>query len=82
LRPVLRWDPYLDALSYSAIVFSQKNNQAVFNRSNRGDSVTGTSVQVDVDLPPGVYQWRVNAFTAAGQMIGCSFGPRRFTVRP
>jgi hypothetical protein len=80
-RPILRWDPYLDALSYSAIVFSQKNNQVVFNRSNRGDRVTGTSVQLDVDLPPGAYQWRVNAFTAAGQMIGCSFGPRGFTVR-
>jgi ankyrin repeat protein len=82
LRPVLRWDPYLDALSYSAVVFSQKNNQVVFNRSNRGERVTVTSLQVDVDLPPGVYQWRVNAFTVAGQMIGCSFGPRGFTVRP
>ena len=54
----------------------------VFSRTDRGERVTGTSVQVDVDIPPGPYRWRVNAFTAAGQMLGCSFGPRAFTVRP
>ena len=80
-RPVLRWDPFPDAVSYSVIVFSQ-NSQIVFSRADRGERVTGTSAQVDVDIPPGPYQWRVNAFTAAGQMIGCSFGPRAFTVRP
>ncbi len=80
-RPVLRWDPFPDAVSYSVIVFSP-NSQIVFSRADRGERVTGTSVQVDVDIPPGPYQWRVNAFTAAGQMIGCSFGPRAFTVRP
>jgi len=74
-RPVLRWDPYPDAVRYLAVVMSA-NTQPVFTRP-----LTETSVQVDVALVPGRYQWRVNAFNAAGQMIGCSYAPRRFTVR-
>jgi len=58
VRPVLRWDPYPDALSYSAIVFSQKNNQVVFNRSNR--KVKGKRITTFI-----------KAFTAACTKAGC-----------
>jgi len=79
-RPVLRWDPYPDAVRYVAIVMSS-DAQPVFTRGTQGPTLTETSVQVDVALAAGAYQWRVNAFNAAGQMIGCSYAPRRFTVR-
>jgi hypothetical protein len=77
-RPVLRWDTYPDAARYVANVFTQ-NNQIVFDRATQADV---TSVQLDVDLPPGSYQWRVNVFNAAGQVIGCSFAPHGFIVHP
>jgi ankyrin repeat protein len=77
-RPVLRWEafPYPDATRYVANVFAP--NQIVFDRSM---PATVTSVQLDVDLPPGRYTSRIDVFNAAGQMIGCSF-VRVFTVRP
>jgi ankyrin repeat protein len=76
-RPVLRWDPYPDAVRYVVSV-SPPTNQTVFTRAVQG---SGMSAQVDVDLTPGAYQWRISAFNVAGQLIGCSFGPRGFTVR-
>jgi ankyrin repeat protein len=79
-RPVLRWDPYPDAVGYNVQVIAA-NNQLVFARGNKGPRVTATTVEVDVDLPPGTYNWSVRAENAAGQVIGCSFLPRRFTVR-
>jgi hypothetical protein len=79
-RPVLRWDPYPDAVRYLAQVMSS-DNQIAFIRGGQGPPLTEATVQVDVPLAPGVYQWRVNAFNAAGQVIGCSYAPRRFTVR-
>ena len=79
-RPMLRWDPFPDAARYLVIVVSQV--KAVFSRGGQAGGLTDTSVQVDVDLPPGVYQWRVYAYTAGGQNIGCSFEPRAFIVRP
>jgi hypothetical protein len=79
-RPVLRWDPYPDAGRYLVVVLLQ--GRSVFSRGGPQGNQTTTSIQPDVDLPPGAYQWRVYAYNAAGQMIGCSFGPRGFTVRP
>ena len=77
-RPVLRWDAYPDAARYVANVLSQ-SNQIVFDRATPANV---TSVQLDVDLPPGRYQWRINVFNAAGRTIGCSFAPRAFIVHP
>lgn len=78
-RPVLRWDTFPDATRYFVVVLLQ--GKSVFTRGGR-EPQTATSVQPDVDLPPGAYQWRVTAHNAAGQMIGCSFEPRGFVVRP
>jgi ankyrin repeat protein len=75
-RPVLRWDAYPDATRYVAHVFSQGKTVL-----DRGTPANVTSVQLDVDLPPGQYQWRIDVFNAAGQMIGCSF-VHVFIVRP
>jgi len=79
-RPLLRWDPYPDAVRYLVVVLSQ--GRSVFSRGGPQGNLATTSIQPDVDLPAGAYQWRVYAYNAAGQMIGCSFGPRGFTVRP
>jgi ankyrin repeat protein len=79
-RPVLRWDPYPDAVRYFAVVLSQ--NKSVFSRGGPQGDLAGTSVQVDVDLPPGAYQWRLFAYNSAGQMIGCASQLRVFTIRP
>jgi hypothetical protein len=79
-RPVLRWDPYPDAVRYFAVVLSQ--NRSVFSRGGPQGDLAGTSVQVDVDLPPGAYQWRLFAYNSAGQMIGCASQLREFTIRP
>jgi hypothetical protein len=75
-RPVLRWDAYPDATRYVAHVFSQGKTVL-----DRGTPANVTSVQLDVDLPPGRYQWRIDVFNAADQMIGCSF-VHVFIVRP
>lgn len=79
-RPILRWNPYPDAVRYVATVISP-TGQVVYTRGAQDQPLTETSVQVDVALAPGGYQWRVSAFNAAGQMIGCSYGPWGFTVR-
>ena len=79
-RPVLRWDTFPDATRYFVVVLLQ--GKSVLTRGGGREPQTATSVQTDVDLPPGVYQWRVTAYNAAGQMIGCSFEPRGFVVRP
>jgi len=79
-RPVLRWEPYPDAVRYVAVVMSA-DNRPVFSRGYQGQLLKETSVEVDVALASGTYQWRVSAFNAAGQEIGCSYGPRRFMVR-
>jgi hypothetical protein len=77
-RPVLRWDPYPDAARYDVVVLTE-HSQIAFERATAADV---TSVQLDVDLPPGLYQWRVNVFNAAGPSIGCSFAPYGFIVHP
>jgi ankyrin repeat protein len=80
-RPTLRWDPYPDAARYVVTVLSSKMEPVFTRGSAQGAPLTETSVQVDIALAPAEYQWRVDAFNAAGQMIGCSYLPRRFTVR-
>ena len=77
-RPVLRWDPYPDAARYDVVVLTE-HSQIAFERATAADV---TSLQLDVDLPPGMYQWRVNVFNAAGPSIGCSFAPYGFIVHP
>ena len=79
-RPVLRWDPYPGAVRYYVVGLSQ--GKSVFSRGGPQGDLTATSFQLDVDLPPGTYQWRLFAYNAAGQMIGCASAPRAFTVRP
>ena len=79
-RPMLRWNPFPDATRYFVVALLQ--GKTVFSRGGGPPPQTETSVQMDIDLPPGVYQWRVMAYNATGQMIGCSFEPRAFTVRP
>ncbi len=78
-RPVLRWDPYPGAARYYVGVVSRGNR--AFSQGGPAGNLTATSVQVDVDLPAGAYQWRVHAYTAGGQVIACST-PLTFTVRP
>lgn len=78
-RPVLRWDPFPDAVHYFVVILLQ--GKTVFSRGGPGGNLTTTSIQPDVDLQPGAYQWRLFAYNAARQMIGCNFGPREFSVR-
>ncbi len=80
-RPVLRWDPYPDAVRYFVGVSSQSTPTA-FSRGGPRADLMATSVQVNVDLPAGSYQWRVYAYNASGQIIGCSYGPRAFIIPP
>ena len=79
-RPVLRWDPYPSAVDYAARVIRDGDNNFIFSRGDIDDRFEETSVQVDVDLSPGEYRWRVDAFNVEGHIIGCSYYPRTFTV--
>jgi len=79
-RPVLRWEPYPDAVRYYVVVLLE--GTSVYTRGGPQGTLTATSFQVDSDLAPGSYQWRLFAYNAAGQMIGCAIAPRSFTVRP
>ena len=82
-RPVLQWKPYPNAASYATRVLLNGQNRFIFSRGDTSaPRLSETSVQVDVDLSAGAYTWRVDAFNAAGHIIGCSFYPRTFTVRP
>jgi len=79
-RPVLRWDVFPGAAHYHVVVLSQ--GTSVFASGGAGrNGLTTPTAQVDIDLPPGVYQWRAHAYDSAGEMIGCSFEPRQFSVR-
>ena len=77
-RPILRWNPYTDAVDYAVRVLPRGQNVFRFSRGDRDPHPTVTSVQVDVDLGSGEYTWRVDAFNAAGHMIGCGY--RTFKV--
>ena len=72
--------PPADAVRYVVVVLSQ--GKSVHARGGPQEALTATRVQVDPDLPPGAYQWRVFAYNAASQMIGCAVAPRTFIVRP
>jgi hypothetical protein len=77
-RPVLRWDAYPDAKGYIVHLFDRTSWTVLGWRLGDG----ATSVQVDSDLPPGSYQWRVDAVAAGGDVIACSAAPRGFIVHP
>ena len=83
LQPILKWDPYPDAVSYSVQVWRMSQDRryvGMFRRGDRGDTrLRDTNVQVDVDLSPGEYFWRVDAVNAAEHVIGCNY-PIKFTV--
>ena len=77
-RPVLRWDAHPDAKGYIVHLFDRTSWTALGWRLGDG----ATSVQVDSDLPPGSYQWRVDAVAPGGDVIACSAAPRGFIVHP
>jgi TonB family protein len=71
-RPALRWESYPDAIDYSVRVIRVGQPNYTFSRGDSDPHTRATDVQVDVDLPPGEYRWRVDAFNTAGHIIGCS----------
>ena len=77
-RPTLRWDAYPDARRYVVDVFDRTSSIAM----QWTVDAAVTSVQIDADLPPGSYEWRVNAVNATGRALGCSVAPRGFLVEP
>ena len=77
-RPTLRWDAYPAARRYVVDVFDRTSSVA--REWTVGADVT--SIQIDADLPPGSYEWRVQAVNATGRPIGCSVAPRGFLVAP
>jgi hypothetical protein len=77
-RPTLRWNAYPDARRYVVDVFDRTSSIA---REWIVDASV-TSVQIDADLPPGSYEWRVNAVNATARAIGCSVARRAFLVEP
>jgi hypothetical protein len=77
-RPTLRWDAYPGARRYVVDVFDRTSSIAM----EWTVDAAVTSVQIDADLPPGSYEWRVNAVNATGRAIGCSVAPRGFLVEP
>jgi hypothetical protein len=79
-RPVLKWNPYPDATTYAVRVIRRGANSAAFSRGDTDPHISATSANVDLDLAPGVYNWRVDAFNANGHIIGCSYFARSFTV--
>jgi hypothetical protein len=80
-RPTLAWPSYPTAVDYAVRVLRDGERSFIFSRGDRDAHVTATSVAVDIDLPNGSYNWRVDAFNRAGHIIGCSFYPRPFLVR-
>jgi serine/threonine protein kinase len=79
-RPILQWGAYPDAVDYAVRVIRVGESNFVFQRGDYDARIKGTSVQVDIDLSPGEYNWRVDAFNAAGHIIGCSYFPNNFKV--
>jgi hypothetical protein len=79
-RPLLRWNAYPDAVDYAVRVIRQGDRTFLFSRGDRDARLTTTSVQMDVDLMPGEYNWRVDAFNRFGHIIGCTRYPRPFVI--
>ena len=84
-RPALKWNAFPDAVTYAVAVWHMPERQyvAVFSRGqqNRTERIEGTGVQIDADLSPGEYFWRLEAFNRSGHVIGCT-ASTRFTVTP
>ena len=72
----LKWKPFPEAAGYSVQVWRPAPNYIGVFRQPRVD---GTSIQVDVYMPPGEYLWRVDAINRAGHTIGCNY-PIRFRI--
>jgi len=79
-RPLLRWTVYPGAIDYAVRVIPVGQNMSAFSRGDRDARLPATTAQVDVDLPPGQYNWRVDAFNGQGHIIGCTQYPRSFVV--
>jgi hypothetical protein len=79
-RPVLSWTPYPDAVDYAVRVIRTGQSTFVFSRGDQEARLKTTTAQVDVDLLPGEYTWRVDAFNQQGHIIGCSYYPRTFVI--
>src|SRR5262249_56101867 len=71
---------YPGASDYAVRVLRTGQNTSVFSRGDRDARLTTTTAQVDVDLAPGQYTWRVDAFNQQGHIIGCSYYPRTFVI--
>jgi thiol-disulfide isomerase/thioredoxin/Tfp pilus assembly protein PilF len=79
-RPVLKWDRYPEAVGYSVQVWRVAPNYVgVFRRGDREPRLDANSVQVDVDMSPGEYFWRVDAYNRGGHIIGCNY-PVKFRI--
>lgn len=73
-RPILQWGTYPDAVGYAVRVIRVGESRFLFSGGESPDNrILGNSVQVDVDMSPGEYRWRVDAFNAAGHIIACSY---------
>jgi len=81
-RPLLSWNPYPNAVDYAVRVIRKGAGTFDFSRGDRDPRIRGMNVAVDRDLPPGEYDWRVDAFNAAGHLVGCSYYPRSFKITP
>ncbi len=79
-RPILQWPIYPYAVDYAVRVLPEGGSVFVWSRGDSDARIKETQVQVDVNLSLGRYTWRVDAFNAAGHIIGCSFYPRYFSV--
>lgn len=79
-HPILFWPSYPHAVDYAVRVIRKGDSGFIFQRGDNDPRLTTTSVQVDVYLAPGVYNWRVDAFNNRGHIIGCSYFPRGFAV--
>ena len=79
-RPLLRWNAYPGAVDYAVRVIREGERNFLFSRGDRDARVATTSVQMDVDLPPGTYNWRVDAFNQFGHIIGCTRYPQPFVI--
>lgn len=81
-RPILRWDPYPDAADYAVRVIKVGDSNFIFQKGDDDPRITSSEILVAVDLAPGDYRWRVDAFNSNGHIIGCSYyGVSDFTVQ-
>jgi hypothetical protein len=79
-RPLLKWERYPDAVGYSVQVFRLAPNYvSIFRRGERDQLLDKNSLQVETDLSPGEYYWRVDAYNRAGHVIGCNY-PVKFRI--